>query len=848
MGPMGGLRPLAATLALLFAQGGLASHPAGAAKVDRKEQQARIEALPPQYQDWLEEVRVLMSDAERATFLEIERDYQRDAFIERFWRTRDPYPSTARNEFKVRWDERAHEVRSTIGSFRDERAPVLLFNGIPDARIAYNCTDAWPGEVWYYAVAPSVGTPVILLFYQRGSVGPYRIWDPSEGVGSLVRFVSPNQLESQVINELATSCRAGEGDALRTAIFGAQRSGMAHQMTVAAMFTPPEQPSDEWVATFDAYNTDLPDDATEFEAEVEFDFPGPFQSRTIVQGVVKVTPSDAAAGELAGHRSYNLLLTGEVLKDGKLFDSFRYSYNIPEEMTADGPVPLVFERNLRPGDYTVVLKVEDLNAGSFYRASLEITVPVVERVARTPRDAETARLLAEANAAIASGETSIQIVPPRGQLQTGMARIDTLTTGREIASVAFSLDDGPALIRKSPPWNVELDLGSLPRMRTLVVVAYDESGAEVARDEERINAGAHRFAVRLVEPRRNKKYVRSLRAQAEIDVPEDQAVQRLEFYLNETLVATLHQEPWVQPIVLPPAEQIAYVRAVAYQPDGNSTEDLVFVNAPEYLEEVDIQFVELFVAVLGRDNRPVEGLSAEDFSVREDDVPQQPVRFDVVRNLPIHAGILLDTSASMEGRLEVTQQAALQFFEEAITPKDRATLVTFNDHPNLAAKFTNRLEQLAAGLAGLKAERGTALWDSLVFSLYYFNGIKGQRALIVLSDGQDEQSRFTFEESLEYARRAGVAIYAIGLDLKSGPGDAKRKLTRLAEETGGRSFFVDDASELAAIYNAIQRELRSRYYLAYQSTNTSEGDRFRRIEVDLARSGLEAKTLRGYYP
>ena len=446
-----------------------------------------------------------------------------------------------------------------------------------------------------------------------------------------------------------------------------------------------------------------------------------------------------------------------------------------------------------------------------------------------------------------SSETSIQIVPPRGDLQTGMLRIDTLVTGK-IDHVVFSLDGRAVLTKRSPPFNVELDLGSLPRMRTLAVTALDAQGRELARDEKEINSGSHRFAVRLVEPRQGVTYDRSLRAEVVVEVPEGKVVKRVEFYLNETLIASLYQPPFVQPILLPNAGEVAYVRAVAYQPDGNSTEDLVFVNAPDFLEEVDVQFVELYIAVLNRDKRPVEGLRVEDFQILEDGVEQDPLRFDLVTDLPIHAGILVDTSASMTDSLAIAQSAALGFFEAAITPKDRATLITFNDHPNLAAKFTNDLKTLAGGLAGLKAERGTALYDSLIFSLYYFNGIKGQRALILLSDGRDEVSRFTFEDTLEYARRAGVSIYSIGLNLGKKLSDARRKLVKLSRETGGASFFIDSASDLPAIYASIQRELRSRYYVAYQSTNATNDNDFRSIEVQLARSGLEAKTLRGYYP
>src|SRR4029078_11275661 len=151
------------------------------------------------------------------------------------------------------------------------------------------------------------------------------------------------------------------------------------------------------------------------------------------------------------------------------------------------------------------------------------------------------------------------------------------------------------------------------------------------------------------------------------------------------------------------------------------------------------------------------------FSVKEDGTPQQLVRFEQVRDLPIKTAVLLDTSASMEKSMEDAQRAAPAYLTDIVTPKDRAALITFNDRPRLQVKFTNELIQLGGGLAGLKAERGTALYDSVVFALYYFNGLKGQRALIVLSDGKDENSKFKFEDTLEFAQRAGVAIYAIRL-------------------------------------------------------------------------------------
>ena len=154
--------------------------------------------------------------------------------------------------------------------------------------------------------------------------------------------------------------------------------------------------------------------------------------------------------------------------------------------------------------------------------------------------------------------------------------------------------------------------------------------------------------------------------------------------------------------------------------------------------------------------------------------------------------------------------------------------------------------KLAGSLAGLKAERGTALYDALVFGLYYLNGIKGQRALLLLSDGKDESSRFSFEQALEYAQRSGVAIYSIGLGRRTGP--AKRALSQLAAQTGGQSFFINSVGELAGVYGQILGELRSRYLITYQSTNTSGNRRFREVEVDARAPGVSIRTLKGYYP
>lgn len=811
------------------------------AKKEKAELRKAEEQLPEKYRVWLDNVQWLITADERKTFLGLEKDYQRDAFIKRFWEIRDPYPETARNELRDRWEGRLAEARASFGGMQDERSKIFLINGPPNGHIGSRCTTLlWPLEIWYYAKGTTIREDFVVVFYQRWGAGHYRVWNPGEGLEAL--FVNWS-LGQRGLEEIAQECR--DGDQIAGGISWVQRQGMGYTSILAKLEQPPKGPTGEWVSTFNSYSTEVPPDAPTFPAKLDLEYPGRRQNRTVLQGILAVEPADIGQATLGEHRSYNLLLTGEVLEGGELFDSFRYKYDFPAAEVRDSTLPLVFQRYLRPGTYRMVVKLEDLNGGKFFRLERAVTVPQAEGPdpAPPPADTASAKLLAEANAALSRGETTVKIVAPAGDLHTGMVRFDTLTTG-QIAKVTFALDGKPVMTKSRPPYSVELDLGSLPRTRNLTAIAYDGKGEELASDVMALNAAGHRFTVRLIEPQRGKRYQSSLPAQADVRAPEGEVVERVEFYLNETRVATLYQPPFVQPIVLPKDLPLSYVRVVAYLTDGASTEDLAFVNAPDDFQQLKVQFVELYTTVLDRQGRPVEGLEQKDFSVTEDGVRQEIVRFEKVEDLPIHAGILMDISASMEPNVEATRQAALEFFERTVKPKDRAALITFNDRPTLAVKFTKDVTSLAGGLAGIKAERGTALYDSLIFALYYFNGVRGQRALLLLSDGKDQGSKFTYDEALEYARRAGVTVYAVGL----GKDLDKKKLTRIADDTGGRSFFVENASELAGIYAAIEKELRSQYLIAYQSTNAENDTDFRAVDLKVGRSGLEAKTLRGYYP
>jgi Ca-activated chloride channel homolog len=811
--------------------------------------------LAARYGTWLEDVALLISPQERTAFLTLGKDYQRDAFIRRFWEVRDPFPQTGRNEFKERWETRAEAARQRFGNLTDDRARMILYNGEPAHILQARCEVLLPLEIWDYPGTERIRGDFSLVFIARGGTN-YKLWVPSDGLEWILapdlRVRTPDAARN--LQAVAELCPRGEDIAARL--------GEALDWTrVESTLQLVPRPGEEWLSTFAAYSTDVPEGAASFPARLDLSFPSRFGSRTVVQGLVSV-PRQAVQPERLEESTtahYSFVVDGEVLYKGDLFEHFRYRFALPESEVAD-TIPVVFQRYLRPGSYSLVLKIEDVGGKRYYREQRELEVPSVETAtvaaaapAAAPVEPAAAPALAEANAAIGStgsDEQSIRILPPPPGLVTGKLRVEAATTGSGVAKVSFELDGRPVLAKSRPPYSVELNLGDQPRAHTVRALSLGEDGSKLAEDEIQLNVGPHRFAVRLVEPEAGKTYHTSLSAQAHVEVPEGERLDRVEFFLNDDRVATLFQPPFSQPILLPKNREITYVRAVAFLDGGAAVEDLVLINAPDFSSRVDVQFVELFTSVVDGRGRPVDGLAQDDFTVLEDGVAQQVRRFERIEDVSVYAGILLDTSASMgeSEKLDEAVRGALRFFQKVITPKDRAAVITFSDQPTLAVRFTNQEPVLAGGLAGLTAAGSTALHDSLVYALYYFGGVKGKRALVILSDGKDEGSRYTYSEALEYARRSGVAIYTIGINLSTREADVRLKLSRLADETGGRFFFIERASELENIYDTIQKELRSQYLLAYQSSKEGDSEKFRTIEVKVGKPGLEAKTVRGYYP
>jgi VWFA-related protein len=546
---------------------------------------------------------------------------------------------------------------------------------------------------------------------------------------------------------------------------------------------------------------------------------------------------------------------GVVESHGDLFDSFRMRFTVPPPAPPAGspsPIVLAVPRALRPGPYVVRLRVRDEVGGAQSIVAARLEVPDRPQPAPrgdvTPIDANgTTGNALDARLDAGGGEDGLVLVVPPRDVVFDSVLAQAVVKGERIGKVAFLLDGQEQLQRNAPPWSVQVRLPRMPREQLLRAEGYDAGGRLVAADEVVLNQLRGQLEVSILEPRARSRVVGRTLAKLEIVVPEERKVAAVELRVNEELQARLTSPPWEARIDVP-AGDLSYLTASVELDDGSRAEDVRILSAPDAMAEVDVSVVELYTTVTDAEGNLLRGLTARDFEVREDGRPQQLSRAELVENLPLVVGVTLDVSGSMQEDLGQAQRAAADFLQSLVGPRDRCFAVAFADRPMLVMPRTHDAAATAEAVGRLRADGWTSLHDALVFSLYYFRGAPGRRALVVLSDGADTDSRLTFDEALAYARDSAVVIYTVGLQTEALDVVARTRLQKLAEVTGGRSFVIDDAAELAGVYQRIEAELRSQYLLGYTPARPASEKGFRKVEVKVARRGATARAIPGYSP
>ena len=270
---------------------------------------------------------------------------------------------------------------------------------------------------------------------------------------------------------------------------------------------------------------------------------------------------------------------------------------------------------------------------------------------------------------------------------------------------------------------------------------------------------------------------------------------------------------------------------------------------------VDVDLVNVFFTVTDDDDQLFTGLTADDFRVFEDEVLQTITNFDSETDLPLTIALLIDTSGSIRDRLRFEQEAAIEFFYSTIERRrDQGMLVAFDSGVDLIQDFTDNPEELSEAVRKIRAGGGTSLYDAIYLSISerMVAQPEGRRVMIVISDGDDNASRYSMTETLEVAQRNNVAIYTISTNASANfETRAQRRgddtLETFAEETGGRVFFPLRLEQLAVNFQEISDELRAQYTLAYIPTNLARDGSYREIEVEPVDDDFEVKARRGYY-
>lgn len=321
------------------------------------------------------------------------------------------------------------------------------------------------------------------------------------------------------------------------------------------------------------------------------------------------------------------------------------------------------------------------------------------------------------------------------------------------------------------------------------------------------------------------------------------------------VAAPVSAEAQAAPQAEPPAAKSAPVQTTPPSPakaaqDSNPPDEAT-TTITKTVNEVNVVFT-----VTDKHGRYVKNMAKSDFSVLDDNKPAEQIRsFHNETDLPLQVGLLVDASNSVRDRFKFEQESAIEFLNQTVRPRyDKAFVVGFDVTPEVTQDFTDNTESLSRGIRALRPGGGTAMYDAVYFAcrdklLRQQRNGPVRRAIILLSDGDDNMSHVTREEAIEMAQRAEVIVYTISTNITGGARRGGDKvLERIADATGGRAFFPFQLNDVANAFVEIQDELRSQYALSYNPADLRADGRYHTIDIVAQNhKGLRVRSRRGYY-
>ena len=444
------------------------------------------------------------------------------------------------------------------------------------------------------------------------------------------------------------------------------------------------------------------------------------------------------------------------------------------------------------------------------------------------------------------GSSLVRLIPPRGERSglSGRKSFSTVTTSDVVRRVEFYLDGEQVFDDRRKPFQTTIDLGPEAVPHTIRIVAYDRSDRWLGEDELTINEHRTRAGVGIaaVEEGPGGRYA----VEAQVELAGGRVLDRVEFYRNDRLAATLTRPPFRTVLPGPAMPGADFARVAVYLDDGTIIEDVEFLSADTPMAETVVNLVEVYVVVNDDEGKPVTTLEPDDFVLRAGrrEIPVE--RFAVAEDVPLVLGLAVDSSQSMWALMPDTRQAAARFLGNTLTRIDQAFVVDFDSRPRLLSDTTADVGELIGTLGKIQADGFTALYDAMQFCLVHLARDQGRRALVVLTDGDDYGSQSGYRRTFRTAGNTGVPIYVISMSQgedRWGRGPRKLDLEAITKASGGRVYYVASMEAVFWAYGHIGEELRSQYMLGYSTSEPLTPREVQSIKVEL-RDGRQDREVR----
>jgi len=535
-----------------------------------------------------------------------------------------------------------------------------------------------------------------------------------------------------------------------------------------------------------------------------------------------------------------LVVNGSISQGGTVLKNFRYPMTSSRgELTAIQTLP--------PGEVEIEARVmipfEEQAPLILGKTTKTFTIAKTNKPYTANLEEGAESVIAEGIVPEASG--TVKIMTPRRDIAPNLFIVDVEVTP-PVKKVEFWVEGKKIMTRNAPPYHAELDLGNLPKRVEVKAIGYDAQGHYIDADAFVVNERETPLEVKLtrVVTPDNVSHIKMA-----VHNPKNTAIKSAVLFAGQKKIFEWSDPPYAVNL---PADKLAgvdFIRVSVTDETNYEASDLLFLNGDRFMEEIEVNLIELPVSVADASGAPISNLEQKNFSVFEDGKPQKISSFNYAANLPISAGVLVDHSGSMEKRMKETKDAALEFFKDIIKGQDRAFIAAFAFDATKIAPFVSNLDVLESQVKAIpEAGGGTSLYDAIITGLYRFRGVQGRKALIVLTDGEDTTSRIGYDEMLTYVRASRVPLYFIGIGLGFSDFSGTSKMKAMAAETGGVSYFIKDVKDLRDTYVQLEKELRTQYLITYNAEATKKDQKYRAVEVKVDRPDAKVRTIRGYIP